>query len=260
MNVTKETVTPKKAMEWLKRNVANRPLSPVAVGRYAKTMEQGLWKLNGDCIRFNGNGDLIDGQHRLTACIQSGKQFESYIVRGLQHDAFDTIDQGRRRSIGDVFARQGYKHYNTVAAAVRAIWRYENGWMQTREGMRPDEANDILERHPGVHDAAQRSCEARRPRLMSPGLLAFLMYQTRQSDESKSVKFWTDVIDGEGLSKTMPAYWLRERLMANTMSVTSLHQDVICALSIKAWNTFKSGRACKNLKWDSAREEFPVIE
>jgi hypothetical protein len=82
VNISKETVTPKKAMEWLKRNIANRPLSPVTVNNYARAMSDRAWKLNGDCVRFNGNGDLVDGQHRLTACVKSGQSFETYIVRG----------------------------------------------------------------------------------------------------------------------------------------------------------------------------------
>lgn len=59
----KETITPKKAMEWLQRNVANRPMSHKRVLGYAQAILAGAWKVNGDCIRFNGNGDLIDGGH-----------------------------------------------------------------------------------------------------------------------------------------------------------------------------------------------------
>lgn len=99
VNITKESITPKKAAEWLKRNVANRPLSQRTVTNYATAMADRAWKLNGDSIRFNGSGDLIDGQHRLTGCVKAGVPFDSYVIRGLDHDAFDTIDQGRRRTI-----------------------------------------------------------------------------------------------------------------------------------------------------------------
>lgn len=260
MNVTKETITPKKAMEWLKRNVHNRPLSIRAVGAYAKQMELGLWKLNGDCIRFNGNGDLIDGQHRLTACVQAGKAFDAYVVKGLDHDAFDTIDQGRRRTTGDVFSRSGYPHYVRLAAAVRNLWRYENGYTTTKGSIRPDEAHAILERHPALHAAVQQAGEMGAKRgMMHPGLSAFLLYITKQIDEEKADKFWSGVMTGEGLSKSMASYWLRERLIQNMASVARLDNETIAALSIKAWNFFHAGKPCKNLKWDS-REAFPAAE
>jgi hypothetical protein len=259
MQVSKETITPKKAMEWLKRNVHNRPLSTKTVTYYAKTMLAGEWKLNGDCVRFNGNGDLIDGQHRLNACVQAAVPFESYVIRGLDHAAFDTIDQGRKRKVCDIFARQGHKHYSTLAAATRCLWRYQKGW-DIREAMPPHEANAVLEANSGLHEAVSTAREHSKIGLMSPGLLSFLIYATGQKDAAKSQEFWKNVMAGENLPKSSPAYVLRERLISNLKSVASLHDDVICALSIKGWNSFKEGKPCKQLKWDRGREEFPVIQ
>lgn len=263
MNITKETVTPKKAMEWLKRNVHNRPLSPKTVDRYAAAMTRDVWKLNGDCIRFNGNGDMIDGQHRLTACVQAGKPFESYVVRGLPHEAFDTIDQGRKRTTGDIFARSGYEHYTTLAAAVRNYWRYLNGFAATHGAIPPDVANDILEKNPSIHSAVAFVCKMQSNRstrsLMHGGVASFLVFLTGEIDQEGSQKFWTSVFTGEGLTRTMAAYWLRERLIANSGNTARLHADTIAALAIKAWNSFRSGKPCKALKWDS-REDFPKAE
>lgn len=260
MNVTKETVTPKKAMEWLKRNVHNRPLSEATIGLYARAMLDGAWKLNGDTIRFNGNGDMIDGQHRLTACVQAGKPFETYVVRGLPHEAFDTIDQGKKRTTGDVFARAGYKHYSTLASAVRNLWQYQGdqGYAAKYGALRPDIANDIIEKNPAIHAAVEfvRSNIGRKS-LMHPGLASFLVYITSQIDEEQAKKFWTSIFVGEGLTKTSAAYWLRERLIGNLSSVAKLHNTAIAALAIKAWNSYRSGKPCKTLKWDN-REEFPV--
>lgn len=259
MNVTKETITPKKAMEWLKRNVHNRPLSNGTVDFYAKQMELGLWKLNGDCIRFNGNGDMIDGQHRLNACVRAGKPFESYVVKGLQHDAFDTIDQGRKRSMGDVFARCGYKHYNALAGTCRNIIKYEAGFT-SKTPVRPDECHEILEKYPAIHAAVEQALSFQRARaLMQPSLAGFLVFITTNIDEKKGKQFWDGVFGGEGLSKTMATYWLRERLIQNSSSVAKLSKDTIAALSIKAWNSFRSGKPCKNLKWGQD-EAFPVAE
>lgn len=262
MQVQKETVTPRKSMEWLKRNVCNRPLSKKWVDGIAEAMTDGVFRFNGDTIRFNGNGDLIDGQHRLTACVQSGKPFEAYIVRGLEHDAFDTIDQGRKRTTADVFARQGYKHYTRLAAAVRWLWLYENFLSLGSSGqprpIRSDEANDILEKHPAIHAAVEKSSTLARAKLINPGLLSFLIYFTSQKEEEKAVAFWSGVVESSGLKKDTPGYLLNKRLISNLGSQAKLHETVIAALAIKSWNSFRSGKPCGTLKWQSD-EEFPTI-
>lgn len=260
MNVTKETVTPKKAMEWLKRNIANRPLSSATVTFYAKAMEADTWRLNGDCIRFNGNGDLIDGQHRLTACVTAGKSFETYVVRNLEHEAFDTIDQGKKRTTADVFARQQHKHYITLASAVRWLWRYERGMQMHKVAMRPDEANDILTRHPGLQDAvdfARTLCG--KQKLIHPGMLSFLVYACSRSDAEVAKQFWTTVVTGEGLKKDSAAFRLHQRLVSNLGAIAKLPTDTICALAVKAWNFHRSHKPCGTLKW-SEGEEFPTIQ
>lgn len=262
MNIQKETITPKKAMEWLKRNVSNRPLSQVHAGRLGAAMAAGVFKCNGDCIRFNGNGDLVDGQHRLTGCVQSGKSFESYVVRGLEHDAFDTIDQGRKRTVGDVFARQGYKHYVCLASAVRWLWLYETcgSLLGGRNGsLRADEANELLEKHPAIHAAVDQALKIRaNGKLIHPGILSFLLYYTSQKDEEKAVKFWTSVISGENLKRGTSEFLLHKRLVDNLGSVSKISVETIGALAIKAWNSHKAGKPCGTLKW-SINEEFPKI-
>jgi hypothetical protein len=255
----KETITPKKAMEYLKRNVHNRPLSPSRVRKYATTMTSGQWKVNGDCVRFNGNGDLIDGQHRLTACVSAGIPFETYVIRGLDHDAFDTIDQGAKRTISDVFARQGYKHYTTLASGVRWLYWYLSESAAKDEGMRPDQANEILENHPELHRAAEVACKIRENRkFINPGTLTFLIYECGRKDAIASEAFWGSVMSGIDLKKGDAALLLRKRLEQNLGSVAKLDQTTIAAIGAKAWNSFRLNKPTGVLKW-SANEAFPTI-
>lgn len=260
MNITKDTVTPKKAMEWLKRNVHNRPLSQTTVGQYAKAMQQSAWKLNGDAIRFNGNGDLIDGQHRLAGCIKAGVSFESYVIRGLDHDAFDTIDQGKRRSIADVFARDGYKNYSTLAAATRWHWLYAKNFKRFGESMRPDEAHDIIEENPSLHHAAALAMKMyQQQKLMQPGLLAWLIFETGKEDQDRADKFWSSAILGEGLVKDTPAHRLHKRLVGNVAAYAKLTGSTVAAISVKAWNAYVSRKPTGVLKWVEG-EDFPTIK
>lgn len=220
-------------------------------------MSAGVWKMNGDTIRFNGNGDLIDGQHRLNACVQAAQPFDTYVVRGLEHDSFDTIDQGKKRTIGDVLARQGHKHYTALASSLRWLWMYQKGFGKAGNHgeQRPDEAMAILERNPGLHDAVDFASQLRRhKKLIHPGLLGFLVYETSRKDKDKAEAFWTQVINAEGLKKGSPAYMLHSRLVDNLGSVAKLHAETIAALSIKAWNLHQSGKSCGVLKIGDGEE------
>jgi hypothetical protein len=70
-------VTPELAKQWLEANTHNRPLSEELVIAYMVDMLDGRWQYNGDAIRFDHTGRLIDGQHRLHACIEAGVPFET---------------------------------------------------------------------------------------------------------------------------------------------------------------------------------------
>lgn len=117
-----ETITPELATEYLETNVENqRKLSALVAGRYIASMKKGLWRVNGEAIKFDTNGKLCDGQHRLTACASSGCTIESLVIRGLDPDVFDSLDTGKQRSAGDVLRMMGVKSYSSVSGAVR-IW------------------------------------------------------------------------------------------------------------------------------------------
>ena len=259
MNVTKETITPKKAMEWLKRNVANRPLSMVDARKWASAMRSKKWMLNGETIKFNCNGDLIDGQHRLTGCVEAGVPFTTYVVRGLPHEAFDTLDQGKKRSGGDVLARRGEKHYNMLAAAISITAQIHNKrTVDLGSAMRADEYIAFLEQHPGLRECCSFSSQHRSDGLLATAVVAGLLYLFRQVDAIRADEFWTRVLVGEDLTRDMPEYKLRSRLIDNKASAAKLRRRDLCALAIKSWNNKLTGKQVKALAFFD-REEFPLI-
>src|SRR5260370_32986795 len=83
-------------------NSGNRPKKPKAIARYAEDMAAQRWSVTGDTIKFSKR--LRDGQNRLAACVRSGVPFRTYIVFGIDDDAFDRMDQGRNRSGSDILA------------------------------------------------------------------------------------------------------------------------------------------------------------
>lgn len=261
MQVSKETVTPKKAMDWLKRNVNNRPLRKGHVEKLAAAITAGEFRLNGETIKFNANDDLLDGQHRLNAVLIAGVPIESYVVRGVTHEAFDTIDAGSPRQIKDVFARQGKLFYSHLAAAIRILFAFENNRIsdggQTSH-MRNAQAIDVLERNPEIEESISKMSKNDIRKLLPISVAAAIHYRMSRKSVSQADAFWGSVASGEGLTKTMPVYHLRERLISNSASKAKLGKYDLMALAIKAWNFYRTGRSLKKLVL-AEREEFPTI-
>lgn len=261
MSKSIETITPKKAAEWLRQNNRNRPLSDKWANELAGRITRGEWKMNGETIKFNCDGNIVDGQHRLQAIVKAGISVPCYVVRGVQEDAFDTIDQGMKRSNGQMFARDGVKHYNAAAAACTFLYRYENGVIRHKGSVivTPTMARTVYDSHRGLSDAIQYVAECNVHKLMSYGNAGALCWLMRQKDEKAADNFFLAVGLGENLTRGMPAYNLRSRLQANRAEQRKVSPIVVAAFTIKAWNALRNKRPLGVLKWTDD-EEFPEVK
>lgn len=137
--VTIETFTPERAKTILAITEAamksglmpihQRLRSPRKVDEYAKTMKDGEWKLNGETVIFSPENWLLDGQHRLHACVQAGVPFITYVARNVDCQAFYTIDTGRRRNdtdIGAIAKKKTQHNAASVTMAAKLLYCYEN--------------------------------------------------------------------------------------------------------------------------------------
>lgn len=129
MQTKVELITPEIARFYLTQNCGNRKVSKYMVNIYSEAMKRGEWMLNGESIKFDVDGNLIDGQHRLYALIEANMSLELLVVRGLQKSAFKTLDVGKKRTVGDCMSIEGIANYNTVAAIVRMYMK-----MREKEG------------------------------------------------------------------------------------------------------------------------------
>lgn len=258
MKSVPETITPKKAAEWMTHNEGNRPMRKNHVTKLSEAIKRDEWKLNGESIKFNCNGRLIDGQHRLQAIILSGRSIQSYVVRGLPNDAFDSIDQGAARGLSDVFARNGEVNCALLAGAVR--WY---GILADRKnfknGYTPAQAKETIEKNPELRASVKRFAANRNLKgLMHGSIAAALHYLFSRKDQTLADLFFDGLFSGEGLRKSDPVYLLRERLIGNMGSVAKLGRETIAALTVKAWNATRTKTPLKTLKW--VEESIPEIK
>jgi len=102
-----ETITPEISKYYLERNAHNRLPNQANINKLVHALENDEWQVNGQPIIIDWDDNVGDGQHRFMACMETGINFETVVVRGINPDAFKTIDTGKIRSAGDVLNISG---------------------------------------------------------------------------------------------------------------------------------------------------------
>src|SRR3990167_8904443 len=126
------TIPPDLAAKWLKRNHINRPLQRRHVVHYVNAIKAGEWDdANGETIIFSDEHDLMDGQHRLTAVVESQRAIVSLVVFGVSTKKRGSIDTGARRQFGDYLGMYGEKNAKQLAAVLGALHAWEDGTIFT---------------------------------------------------------------------------------------------------------------------------------
>jgi hypothetical protein len=251
------TITPQEALLWLgTKNHRNRPVSESTVERYTQEIKAGRWKVNGQSISFGKSGNLLNGQHRLKAIIAANKAIESVVVYGVDDDTFDTIDDGNKRSLADVFAvKQEYKPM-LLSAGVRFLWVYATGQIETRDLRRGTIATKpllekTLDKHPGLRQSTKfySMLKARPGGLLIPaGMAIGLHYLFALVDEKKADEFFNLLQSGVGLNEAHPILSLRARLIAGQKEAsTKLTPAAIYFYVVTTWNAFVDNEPLRRL-------------
>ena len=90
-------VTPSMAKRLLECNLRNRRLSQAQVKRFEKFMTTGEWVYTGDSITFDSNFYLTNGQHRLTAQVNTGTTAKYIVAFNVRNTMY--TDQGSKRTM-----------------------------------------------------------------------------------------------------------------------------------------------------------------
>jgi len=127
VTVSVQEITPQAASEMLERNYRNnRSINARRVETYAADMKAGKWTFTGEPIVFDVDGDLVNGQHRLTAIIKSGIAIASLIVEGVEDQAVTNMDQNMPRTLRNVLEFLSYDNPSELARTLSAASVYEH--------------------------------------------------------------------------------------------------------------------------------------
>jgi len=266
--LTKITITPDLAEVYLGRMAANRTLNEAHADRLAEDMRRGDWRQTYEAIRFNRQGELSDGQHRLSAVVRSGKAQEFYVAGGLDAKAMAVTDTGRSRTFADVQAIAGEKHARKVSAVAKQVYYLDIG-KATASG--PAVSHAQLERtikqHPGLREAVEKVVAV--SGLQPHAQIAAVYCLAREKHQRKADQWLEALQEGANLEKGNPALVVRNKLNSNkgAGSKLQLRGPSVAAFLINGWNAFlknEKGLTASDLQWrntrSSANDEFPEIE
>jgi len=253
-----ERIGPSLAREYLKHNTMNRKLNERHAERLRDIMLAGDWWMNGETIIFGCDGTLLNGQHRLHAIIASGVAVDVFVIRGIDEQAFRTLDGGRIRTTGEVLYIDGEKNANNVAAAVQALVSFvdANGnvpaTISAGRKATPVLAARVLEVYPQLRDSVNAMMRNKLYRNQHGYMLhmLFSLASERLANEFSSVLVDNDSDIGR------PFVLFRESLIRTPMR-PDLRRSY-AAKAIKAFNAEMEGERPKMFKF-SPGEEFPTI-
>lgn len=252
-----KTITPAEAERMLAKNTGNRRVKDNNVTFLASQMVAGQWRENGETIKINGDR-ILDGQHRLMACVKANRSFRTLVVEGVDSNVFDTIDTGVPRTAADVFYIKGESGTKNLAACLSVIERYNRGSFGKQNKRIPHaDLEALLAQNPEIKDSVNRS--EFKSRIVPPSILCAFHYLFSKKDPALADYFCLSIVTGENLARDNPAYLLRERLIFNTEAKAKLTSIYISALLIKAWNAVRENKQLKVLKW-LEDEDFPQIK
>lgn len=239
-------------------NPRNRPIKSKLITQLCAAIKKGQWMRNGDHIRFDSNGDLLDGQHRLMAIVRTGVTLHLDVITGLDPESIHTVDTGGKRTGGDSFAILGIPNANRLSAALDLVSRYSPNGVLVPNDFSNAERAELIKKHPGL--AAKLVKGDWHKKMLTPRIADACNYLFSQKDPELAKQFISQVVFGIGVEEGSPSHTLRKRLLLNSDSVSRLHGDMIFALCIKTWNAMRKGTAIGQLRFYRETESFPVIE
>lgn len=262
-----ERITPDVAEKMLLANIGNRNIKrePIELA-----LKSGEWSLNGATIVFDEKGNLIDGQHRLTACVKTGVPIDSVVVRGITRAAQDTMDSGVKRTLGDYLMMDGYKNYIHVAAIGTALYRVDLIGLTAATTKKNNDQCTIRALRAFVNENYETRIAPLIPLVTSvghlykgvgSGMLGALFDAFRRAGDENVDEFV------EQLTNKKPACvsvrLLQNRLIENMTNKNMKYKPrTVAAFFIKAWNAFMSGDDIKKLTFNPGGanpERFPEV-
>ncbi len=248
-----ETITPTKAKKYLKGNLKNRKPNQCLINRLSRDMQDGKWAENGQTIVISKNDTLIDGQHRLFACISAEVSFRTLVVRGVDEDVIHTIDTGMARTLGNLFELEGMNYSVDRAAVTNNLLAFITHTAHRDYGFNVNVPNttkfDVYQEfHFKLDDAVKFRCKHQAHILAfrkSDFCLAYFLLE-RKYGVGKVQEFWDKCING-GDYQFSPTFTLMQFSAMRKAGIETKHRREDLYAILTAFTAWIAGEPLKKL-------------
>lgn len=243
------------AEEWLKSNTHNRRLRNVRVDQMARDMKAGKWDDNGETIKFSKTGVQLDGQHRLSAVIESDTVQVFTVVAGLDDEVQRSIDIGGKRTVGDQLGLRGKNDGKTLASVARFAMQMQ---VYPREFRPSDiELAEIAERDEQLQWIVTNVVSTLPSILGSPTIRGYVYRVLHEVDPDACATFFHKLTTLEKLPSDSPILALYRRLANPDTRKSSLKGMVATvACYFIAWNAWRNDEPRQIIKPHSNAEGY----
>jgi hypothetical protein len=254
-------VTPAIARGWLARNTHNRKVKLAAVVQYTEAMKSGVWLLNGDTIRFDRDGVLLDGQNKLQAVVNSGRAQTFYVVTGLDRESQQTMDQGVPRTAADDLRLRGIKNWTVTASGVVLALRAEKGDLASqRLRLRTPEVIGWLDSHPEYQQHADHAATYWKRYDMRPAVLAYTSWVLHGVDPETAEEFfrrWREADTG-GTATALGAVVEKFKVAKSSGQKGRLDAYTQIMFLMRAWNAWIRGERIERFQTTKDGKRLPI--
>jgi hypothetical protein len=247
-------------------NVNPRRRAKNVVTNYATEMRAGRFACS--TIYFDEAGILVDGQHRLAACVLANVPAWFWVVGGLTRDEVMGLDQGKKRGVAVYLEAANHANARTLQSAVALLNILLAGKRlnsrSVANNVSPQRAFEIVAQCPGIDECVRVAsrCSPTAP----ASIIAAVGYWGEYRTAGELIylpEFVEGIRSGAGLLAGDSRLHLRNRLISDRASKSRLTYTQRDALVVKAWNFFIRDTPCRNLRWAESgpgASEFPEIQ
>lgn len=249
----KTIITPKEASGILEKSIRkNRHISTSNLKYLVDEIKSGKFEYNGESVIIDEDGNLLDGHHRLKACIEADLPITVELVIGVPRSVMTTIDTGKMRSGGDILEMKGIKSSKNAATIVREIiskmgLRTRNDGAVLFNKAPNREILDFYNAHNleinAVNDLSRHLYSSGIGSIIPQGAIGGFLYLMSYIDSNKSIDFMREVMLGITINQNSNvAIVLRNKLLKAKLSNTiEISRMAVRQLVLKAFYVY-----CKN--------------
>lgn len=268
-----EDITPAMAEAYLAKNVDNnRSVREVKVQRYSEAMTDGHWLATSSTIKFDRDGHLIDGQHRLMAIVRANRTVRMAVARNESPASIHVIDTNTPRNGGDslVFAGLSPRGKATqVAGTANALNGWQNGLYTNAmsalgygDRMSNDEMVVFVREHQAIIlEALDVADRVHRMVPLNKSGIALAYIVLKNVDEEAAKEFFMRLAEGILHGTTDPLLTLTRKVNADRLTPTGRQSitGTTLYLIIRTWNAWREGETLGKYQYGSKKGGWTAI-